>query len=495
MPVTLSEHDFAVDLLARLPFEPNNHQIQTAYALARFCMPADQQSRFGIRQRVFILGGYAGTGKTSMVGALVKTLRAQRVQVVLLAPTGRAAKVLSLNAGYPASTIHRRIYQHSLPGASQSYGPGMRSNDCEDTIFIVDEASMISFDNREERGGDNILMDLVHYVYSGQGCKMILVGDRGQLPPVGMHDSPAMEAEILRSFGLKVTDVTMTKVSRQGRRSGILAHATMIRKILMSNDMVNTIIKLNTKDYADVDIVEPEDLPGLIERLYAEDGVESTVIITRSNRKAVEFNMGIRNSILFFEERLTKNDLLIASKNNYMWARKIKDLGFVANGEILKVDQLYGFEIRYGLQFADAELSLQDRPDTSFTAKLLLAPLVSESNSISADTALLLQNGVYNDPEFCPADAPDSERIAKMRQSPYFNALQVKYAYAMTCHKAQGGEWDNVIVDLSYIPTDALSVDFYRWLYTAVTRAKKHLYFISPPPEMLQTDEESGDAD
>ncbi len=480
----LNEHDFAVDLLARLPFEPNDHQMKTAYALARFCQPEPQVPLYAMRQRVFVLGGYAGTGKTSIVGALVKTLTTQRVPVVLLAPTGRAAKVLSLKAGFPASTIHRKIYYHALPAATGGNGPGMRTNDLRDAIFIVDEASMISYDTRQERGGDNILSDLIQYVYGAPGCKMILVGDRGQLPPVGMHDSPAMEADVLRGFGLKVTDVTMTKVSRQHSRSGILAHATMIRRILTSKDMVNTIIKLDTDHYPDVDIVEPDELPDLIESLYANDGVDSTVIITRSNRKAVDFNQGIRNTILFHEQKLDKNDTLIASKNNYEWARKIKNLGFIANGELLKVEKILGYEIRYGLEFADAQLSLQDSPDTTFTAKLLLAPLTSESNSINPDTAAQLYNGVLYDPELCAPDATDAERISKLRRSPYFNALQVKYAYAMTCHKAQGGEWDNVIVDLSYIPTDALSVDFYRWLYTAITRARRHLFFISPPAEM-----------
>ena len=298
----LNEHDFAVDLLARLPFEPNDHQMKTAYALARFCQPEPQVPLYAMRQRVFVLGGYAGTGKTSIVGALVKTLTTQRVPVVLLAPTGRAAKVLSLKAGFPASTIHRKIYYHALPAATGGNGPGMRTNDLRDAIFIVDEASMISYDTRQERGGDNILSDLIQYVYGAPGCKMILVGDRGQLPPVGMHDSPAMEADVLRGFGLKVTDVTMTKVSRQHSRSGILAHATMIRRILTSKDMVNTIIKLDTDHYPDVDIVEPDELPDLIESLYANDGVDSTVIITRSNRKAVDFNQGIRNTILFLEQ-------------------------------------------------------------------------------------------------------------------------------------------------------------------------------------------------
>ena len=223
----------------------------------------------------------------------MRTLQSQRVQVVLLAPTGRAAKVLSLKAGYPASTIHRRIYNHVLPGMGGSGGPSIKTNDAVDTIYIVDEASMISCDTRSERGGDNTLMDLIHYVYGAPGCKMILVGDRGQLPPLGMHYSPAMEAEVLRGFGLKVTDVTMTKVSRQERKSGILTHATMIRKILMSKDMVNTIIKLRTEEFDDVDIVAPEDLPDLIDSLYANYGVHSTVIITRSNRKAVEFNQVI----------------------------------------------------------------------------------------------------------------------------------------------------------------------------------------------------------
>lgn len=491
MPVTLNEHDFAVDLLSRLPFEPNDQQMKTAYALARFCQPGGDLSPLGSRQRVFILGGYAGTGKTSMVGALVNTLREQRVQVMLLAPTGRAAKVMAANAGYPAATIHRKIYHHALPGMEMRGGPGLRNNDYEDTIFIVDEASMISFDSRSERGGDNTLLDLVQYVYAGRGCKMILVGDRGQLPPVGMHDAPAMEAEVLRGFGLKVSEVTMTKVSRQHSRSGILAHATKIRRILMSTDMVNTLLKINTRDFSDVDIVEPDELPELLEGLYGRDGVESTVIITRSNRKAVDFNQGIRAGILYREERLTRGDIIIASKNNYVWARKIKDMGFIANGELLRVERIIGYELRYGLEFVDAELAVQDRPEVTFVAKLLLAPLTSDSNSISPEVAAILQRGVYNDPDLCAPDAAESERIAKMRQSPYLNALQVKFAYAMTCHKAQGGQWDNVIIDLSYIPTDALSVDFYRWLYTAVTRARKHVYFISPPAEMRDDNSEA----
>ena len=470
----MSERDFAIDILSQLPYEPNEQQMQVAMALARFCSTVPELG-FGCGDRVFVLNGYAGTGKTTLTSALVRTLRAHRMRAVLLAPTGRAAKVFTAYSGLPASTIHRHIYRHSLLG---NHGmPPPKENKFKNTVFIVDEASMIGTDNDM---GSNLLTDLIHYVYSAEGCRMILVGDTAQLPPVGQSESPAMSIDTLRAYGLRVSHATITDVARQSAQSGILRNATRLRKAMaLPPDAANTPVKLIVGGYDDVSIVAGEDLPDLIEQLYKRDGIDETIIVTRSNRSATLFNNAIRSQILEREEQLTPGDLLISAKNNYYWTRPVKGLDFIANGEVLRLLKVIGTEKRFGLNFADVIMEIADRPGIEFEAKLALDTLTGDAAALDRQSMKRLYEGIA-------AEAPDgiAPSPSRLQESPYWNALQVKYGYAVTCHKAQGGQWKNVLVDLSYIPPDQVGFEFYRWLYTAITRARANLYLINPPEEV-----------
>ena len=460
--------EFAANVLLALPYTPNDQQVAVIAALARFCSPAPSSA-----DRVFVVNGYAGTGKTSLTGALVKTLAAVGIQTVLLAPTGRAAKVFGAYAGHAAYTIHRKIYRHQF-GADFSQGSApVQDNNNRNTVFIVDEASMIGAG--DERGG-NLLEDLVHYVYSGENCRLILLGDTAQLPPVGSVESPAMNADALRALGLKVSRATLTATARQQKGSGILYNATWLRRAMASAELPE--LKLTVTGFDDVSVVAPEDLPEQIENAYALDGVEETLLITRSNRMATDYNRAIRARVLYIEEELEREELLIVAKNNYYWTRKNKEVDFIANGDVVKVARVKSTETRYGLRFADVELIMPDRGNTVIEAKLMLETLKTETAGMSQDDYNRLYYGLIDDPEMFPADMPYELRVAKLRDNPYWNALQVKYAYAATCHKAQGGQWTNVFVDLSYVPPEAMGVEFYRWLYTAVTRARKRLYII-----------------
>lgn len=464
--------EFAANVVLNLPYEPNDQQVAVIAALARFCSPAPTSS-----DRVFVLNGYAGTGKTSLTGALVKTLASVGIQSVLLAPTGRAAKVFGTYAGHAAFTIHRKIYRHR--GIGGDYGmsmSGMQDNNSRNTIFIVDEASMIG--SADERGC-NLLEDLIHYVYSGENCRLVLLGDTAQLPPVGSTESPAMNPDTLRSYGLKVSRATMTETARQRSGSGILFNATWLRRAMLAPQLPEP--RLFVDGFDDVFSVISEDLPEKIDEAYRRDGIVETLLITRSNRLATGFNRAIRSNVLYFEEELQRDELLIVAKNNYYWTRKVKDLDFVANGDVVSVNRIISTEMRYGLRFADVELCLPDDEGVCFEAKIMLATLSTETAGMSQEDYNGLYYGIMEDPEAFPADMPYELRVARLRDNPYWNALQVKYAYAATCHKAQGGQWVNVFVDLSYIPPESMGIDFYRWLYTAVSRAKRRLYFINTP--------------
>jgi exodeoxyribonuclease-5 len=463
-------------ILSNLPYEANSQQVQVVAALARFCSPNAAQ------ESVFVLNGYAGTGKTSLTGALVKALQTVNIQTILLAPTGRAAKVFGAYAGRPAYTIHRKIYRHNISGANIGYTEGMvQQNNNRNTIFIVDEASMIGVGN--ERGG-NVLEDLIQYVYTGDNCRLILLGDTAQLPPVGANESPAMNRDVLRSFGLKVTRATLTETARQSRDSGILYNATMLRRAMAAGQDAG-VPHLRIDGFDDVMTVSGEDLPEYIDQAYRRDGIEDTIVITRSNRTAVDFNRAIRQQVLYLEEELSRGELLIVAKNDYYWCRPVKGLEFIANGDIVTISRVYGTEAKYGFRFADVRLSLLDR-DVEFDAKLMLETIYTDVPHLTQERSDRLYYSILNDANLFSPDMPFDLRAKKLRDNPHWNALTVKYAYAVTCHKSQGGQWSNVFIDLSYIPADALGTEFYRWLYTAVTRARKHLYLIAPPDALLQ---------
>lgn len=468
-------NEFAERIFLNLPYDPTDQQISLIAALARFCSPVSPG------YSVFLLNGYAGTGKTSLTGALVRALREAEVPVVLLAPTGRAAKVFGRFAGFQASTIHRRIYR-GTEGMMNDFSADVADNPLTGAVFIVDEASMIGNGSGDPLSR-NLLEDLIHYVYSGEGCRMILLGDTAQLAPVGCRESPAMNVAVLKSFGLRVTKAVMTKVVRQRRRSGILYNATKLRKNMLLKPLPEPELVIDR--FPDVVSVSGEELEDEISASFTENGITETLVVTRSNRQATRFNLAIRANILYREEELSREELLLVAKNNYLWSARVKGLDFVANGDTAIVDAIYGTEEKYGFRFADVNLRLPDR-DLSFECKILLDTLVSDTASLEPERYQSLYMSALNDPDLFTPSTPVRTRMRILRSDPYVNALQVKYGYAVTCHKAQGGQWKNVFVDVGYVPPEAYeSLEFYRWLYTAVTRATDRLALINPSGGMV----------
>lgn len=468
-------NEFAERIFLNLPYDPTDQQISLIAALARFCSPVSPG------YSVFLLNGYAGTGKTSLTGALVRALREAEVPVVLLAPTGRAAKIFGRFAGFQASTIHRRIYR-GTEGMMNDFSADVADNPLTGAVFIVDEASMIGNGSGDPMSR-NLLEDLIHYVYSGEGCRMILLGDTAQLPPVGCRESPAMSVDILKSFGLRVTKAVMTKVVRQRKRSGILYNATKLRKNMLLTPLPEPELVIDR--FPDVVSVSGEELEDEISASFTENGITETLVVTRSNRQATRFNLAIRANILYREEELSREELLLVAKNNYLWSARVKGLDFVANGDTAIVDAIYGTEEKYGFRFADVNLRLPDR-DLSFDCKILLDTLVSDTASLEPERYQSLYMSALNDPDLFTPSTPVRTRMRILRSDPYVNALQVKYGYAVTCHKAQGGQWKNVFVDVGYVPPEAYeSLEFYRWLYTAVTRATDRLALINPSGGMV----------
>lgn len=466
--------EFVQTVIRELGYAPNGQQRMVIEALARFCSPTRARlvESQATTDRVFVLNGYAGTGKTSLSGALVRALASVGVESILMAPTGRAAKVFSAFAGRPAYTIHRRIYRHALG----SVAPGLQENKHRNAIFVVDEASMIG--DLDDNAGGSLLQDLLQYVYSGQGCRMILLGDTAQLPPVGDLFSPAMDVATLRGMGLSVSAATMTTIARQGAYSGILANATALRRAMRMDPL--PMPKIVARGYDDVSFVDSVELPELIDTCYRRDGIDATILITRSNRRGTDFNAAIRAGVLYMEDEISRGELLLVAKNNYYWSRGVKGLDFIANGDTLVVEKVYGTENRYGLRWADLQLSLPDNAEVVFDAKILIDTLASDAVAMAPWAAEKLYGALLS--EMGAAAVDPVARGRYLRDNPYWNALQTKYGYAVTCHKAQGGQWLNVFVDMGYVPADTLGIEFYRWLYTAVTRARKRLFVIGGNP-------------
>ncbi len=436
--------------------------------MARFLYDSDPRS-------AFLLRGYAGTGKTSLVSALIRTLPQLRVNSLLLAPTGRAAKVLSGYSGRQAFTIHKKIYMTATDATGQMRT--MRAvNKHSHTLFIVDEASMIGIEPTSSR--HSLLEDLVEYVYSGNHCRLMLIGDTAQLPPVGQSESPALDAAYLKaSFGLNLLSQELTEVVRQQSLSGILANATALRGQIADMQMADE-AQLPLFDTAD-DVVNlnGQDLMEVLNREYSGDGLEDVVVVTRSNKRANLFNQGIRASVLFREEEVNAGDYLMVVKNNYFWLDSDSTIGFIANGDIVEVLSVRHVQELYGFRFADATLRFVDYPDEQpLDCKIMLSTLYSESPSLTADEQERLYTTVMED----YADLPHkADRLRELRQNPYYNALQVKFSYALTCHKTQGGQWRTVIIDQGFLPPDQrLDRDYLRWLYTAFTRATGRVYLL-----------------
>lgn len=462
--------EFGKVVLSQLPYTPNREQNLLIAALSFFCTASEDDS-------VMLINGYAGTGKTSLTGALVKALTEERRKTVLLAPTGRAAKVFSEYAGHSAFTIHRKIYRQK--SYSPEYGNfQLAENKHTDTIFIVDEASMIPNSSTEGAifGTGCLLDDLVHYVYSGVRCQLILLGDNAQLPPVGFTESPALSVEQLRSYGLKVYVNYLTQTARQAEESGILQNATTLRCNMERKEGLVTPV-LTLKEYEDIEVLSGEYLSEKIGDCYGRDGLSETIVITRSNKRATMFNAGIRNQILYREDELVSGDMLLVAKNNYYWSEQYEDLDFIANGDVARVSRVRGITKLYGFRFADVILEFPDHNNVEVEAKVILDCLFSDSPALNREQNEKLFTEIYSELE-----GDKRTRYKALKQNPFYNALQVKYAYTVTCYKAQGGQWKNVFIDMGYIPEDAFtSLDFYRWLYTAITRARSNVYLINYP--------------
>ncbi len=432
---------------------------------------------------VFVLRGYAGTGKTSLVGALVKAMDKLQQKSVLLAPTGRAAKVFSAYAGHPAFTIHKKIYrQQSFSNQVSNFS--INDNLTTHTLYIVDEASMISNEGLSGSmfGTGRLLDDLVEFVYSGAGCRLLLMGDTAQLPPVGEEQSPALATEALKGYGLNVIEVDLTQVVRQVQSSGILWNATQIRQ-LIAEDECFSLPKIKVSGFPDIQVVRGDELIDILTGCYEKDGMDETIVVCRSNKRANIYNKGIRAQILYREDELNTGDLLMVAKNNYFWTEKYKEMDFIANGEIAVVRRVRRTRELYGFRFAEVLLAFPDQNDFELEANLLLDTLHSDAPALPKTENDRLFYSVLEDYVDITVKR---ERMKKMKADPHYNALQVKYAYAVTCHKAQGGQWQNVFLDQGYMSDEYLTPDYFRWLYTAFTRASKTLYLVNYPEEQIE---------
>ena len=431
--------------------------------------------------QLMLLRGYAGTGKTSLIGALVKTMTALKQKSVLLAPTGRAAKVFSAYAGQKAYTIHKKIYRQKAY-SNEPVGFQPANNMHKDTLFIVDESSMIANDGYDSLvfGTGRLLDDLIHYVYAGENCKLLLMGDAAQLPPVSQTESPALNPDVLRGYGLDLQIASLTQVVRQNQNSGILENATRLREALR-NDAVEIFPQLHFKGYPDFLKITGEELIEDISSAYNRDGIDQTMIITRSNKRANIYNNGIRNRILWREEELSSGDRLMIARNNYFWTADCKEMDFIANGEIVEIVRIRRTYEMYGFRFADVLVRFEDY-ELELEVKIVLDALQAETPALSKEQNDKLFYTVLEDYQ---DESTTAGKIKKMKADPHYNALQVKYAYAVTCHKAQGGQWPNVFLDIGYITEEMLGEDFYRWLYTAFTRATQRLYLVNLPDEFV----------
>ncbi len=459
----------AAKVCSHLTYTPNTQQKELLARLSKFILT-------GRENELFLLTGYAGTGKTSLVGALVKTLQELDRKTVLLAPTGRAAKVFAKYARHSAFTIHRKIYRQ------QHFSPDMQgflagNNMHRDTLFIVDEASMIA--NSTNEGGyygtGQLLDDLIEYVYGGENCRLLLLGDTAQLPPVGQAYSPALSPERLSAYGLQVTTYELNEVARQDSTSGILYNATRLRQQMNTDAEILPPPRLRFSGYEDVVNLSGEYLIETLSDSYDKVGLDETIVITRSNKRAGIFNQGIRNQILYREEELTAGDMLLVAKNNYYWGKEYKGVDFIANGDVARVTRVRKHYEMYGFRFADVQLQFPDL-DIEIEARILLDTLSSDAPALSREQNEQLYTRILEDYAHI---ASQRERMQRLKADPWFNALQVKYAYGVTCHKAQGGQWRHAYIDMGYIDPQNLTLDFYRWLYTALTRATERVYFIN----------------
>ena len=456
-------------LIKNFPFQPTYKQDIFFQQIAEFITNNDNNE-------IFVLKGYAGTGKTTVISTIVNNLAEINKKYVLLAPTGRAAKVIANYSKKPAFTIHKKIYfpkKNSRGGVSFT----MQQNKHKNTFFIVDEASMISDTNSESKLYENgsLLDDLISYIYSGTNCKMILLGDTAQLPPVNLDISPALNIDSLGlNYDKEVKHIELDEVMRQEENSGILFNATELRELLKDN-FIDT-FQFNLKGFKDiVRLTDGYDIQDAINSAYNNYSIEDTAFIVRSNKRANQYNQQIRAKILDKESELSTGDFLMVVKNNYFWLKESDEAGFIANGDIVEVLEIFNIKELYGFKFANVKIRMVDYPDQKpFETVLLLDTITSESPSLTYEESNRLYEELMKDYE---NESTKYKKFQKVKENEYFNGLQVKFSYAITCHKSQGGQWNTVFIEQPYLP-DGINRDYIRWLYTAITRAKDKLYLI-----------------
>jgi exodeoxyribonuclease V len=472
----ITANDFSNFIFREFPYSPTPGQQNLIKRLADFIV--SDMGQFPL----FLLEGYAGTGKTTVVSTLVKALPKAGFSAVLLAPTGRAAKVLSLYAQMPAFTIHKRLYRPAMDADGHVHFQ-VQQNKSVRTLFIVDEASMIPDDRQSGENTAfqtrNLLEDLIGHVFSGQDCKMLFLGDSCQLPPVGSVQSPALDTDLLReSYYLDLDSFILSDVVRQSLESGILSVATGIRaKIGINGSGLPLPLFGKENAFADVISITGIDMPDAMQQAFSDFGRENTVVITRSNKRANLFNQAIRERILFHENELAAGDNLMVVRNNYFWLPDESKAGFIANGDIIEVQSIRKTEELYGFRFAESTVRMVDYPEEpSFDVKLLLNTINSEGPALNHEDNQKLFNEVMAD---YMGESTRRKRMAGIRNNPHFNALQVKHASALTCHKTQGGQWDAVFIEKGFLKDEMIDTEYLRWLYTAVTRATKKLFLIN----------------
>ncbi len=466
--------------VSNLKFPPTASQDSFFKTAAEFLCEDDDD--------ILVVNGYAGTGKTTAVSSIIRTLASLQIKTVLLAPTGRAAKVLSGYAGRSASTVHKHIYRQKAVSGDGFGEFSLNQNKDRDTLFVVDEVSLIGIDSASGNstaafGTGNLLEDLVSFVRNGAGCKMLLIGDSAQLPPVGMDCSPALSKEYMAMVGGTVF-CHLTDVVRQQKASGILENATRLRQLISSGNYASFSpdeLRLGTEGYDDVQRISGGDLIETLSDAYSSYGEDETVILCRSNKRAIKYNLGVRSTVQFKEDALVRGDKLMIVKNCYQFCEKIEGLDYIANGDIAKLLRISGYEERYGLHFASARLSLPDYDDQELTAKVILDTLQSESASLTYEQQNALYMGVDADYSHITSK---KKRWQAVREDKYYNALQLKYAEALTCHKSQGGQWKCVFIDNPFWQEELLIEDL-KWLYTALTRAVEKVYLVNFKDELF----------
>ena len=439
---------------------------------------------------ILVVNGYAGTGKTTAISSVIASLKEYKTKCVLLAPTGRAAKVLSSYAGQPAFTIHKHIYRQKSVGGDGFGQFSLAPNKDKDTLFVVDEVSLIGIDVGQQQstssfGSGNLLEDLVSFVRSGVNCKVILIGDAAQLPPVGLEASPALLKDYMVMMGGTIF-AELSTVVRQQQESGILYNATLIRHLIGEMEYGPGVMDLcdlglETKQFDDVERLSGADLIEKLTDAYADYGEDETIVLCRSNKRAIKYNLGIRSTVQFKEERLVRDDKLMIVKNCYQFVDGVEGMDYIANGDIAKLEKISRFEERYGLHFAEARISFPDYDDQEITAKVILDTLESESASLTYEQSNALYQGVNEDYSHITTK---KKRYEAVREDKYYNALQLKYANAITCHKSQGGQWKCVFIDNAFWQEE-LTVDDLKWLYTAITRATEKVYLVNFKDELF----------